>query len=189
MTGACHITALAMMAALLAACASPPRVAAPQAAPPAPPVRAGASADPYDWHVLLVAPFGSLLKDIPLALHEVLLFRDEARGAAADDAECYTAATAPDFMGVTPHEYLLCFQHDRLSRIEASLHLPAARAAQTFAEGCAAWLKNAAARPAAQGAATCEGSDGDVHFSGRLAEEPDRSAASLSITLGIADRQ
>ncbi len=33
----------------------------------------------YDWHVLLVAPFGSVLKDVPLTLHEVLLFRDEAQ--------------------------------------------------------------------------------------------------------------
>ena len=49
----------------------------------------------YDWHVLLVAPFGSVLKDIPLTLHEVLLFRDEAHGAAAaDDAECYAADAA-----------------------------------------------------------------------------------------------
>ena len=31
----------------------------------------------------LIAPFGSVLKDIPGTLHEVLLFRDEAHGAAA----------------------------------------------------------------------------------------------------------
>ena len=35
----------------------------------------------YDWHGLLIAPFGSVLKDIPLTLHEVLLFRDEAHGS------------------------------------------------------------------------------------------------------------
>ena len=36
----------------------------------------------YDWHGLVLAPFGTLLKESPIALHEVLLFHEEPRGAA-----------------------------------------------------------------------------------------------------------
>src|SRR3981081_818017 len=68
----------------LAACAVSKHEIAPP--PPAPPPLDAS----YDWHVLLVAPFGSVLKDVPLTLHEVLLFRDEAHAAsAADELECY----------------------------------------------------------------------------------------------------
>jgi hypothetical protein len=137
----------------------------------------------YDWHVLLVAPFGSVLKDVPLALHEVLLFRDQARGGtAADDAECFASdAPAPRFVGRTPDEYLLCFKQDRLARIQASVRLTAAEAPEVFAAACAGWLKNAARTAAgaaeaqntgAQGADTCEGRDGIIHFNARLGEEP-----------------
>ena len=72
--------------------------------------------------MLLIAPFGSTLKDIPLMLHEVLMFRDEARAAGPGDAECYAPDEAvPKFAGRTPDEYLLCFKQDRLSRIQASV--------------------------------------------------------------------
>src|SRR5579863_10547938 len=175
---------------------------------PSPPA-AHEPADPsYDWHGLLIAPFGSLLKDIPAALHEVLLFRDDAHGngatgnatvsAAADaatvDAECYAAdAPAPRFVGRIPEEYLLCFKHDRLSRIQASVRVGVAQASDVFAAACAGWLKNAAsttgvATPGvggsggapgavppsaeAQTAGACEGRDGTIHFRGRLEEEP-----------------
>ena len=55
-------------AAMLAACASAPK----RPAPPPPKAPLDAS---YDWHVLLLAPLGSVLKDVRLPLHEVLLFR------------------------------------------------------------------------------------------------------------------
>src|ERR1700692_2253837 len=103
---ACRIALSAALLATLAACRAPsPRAAAPDRAPPPPAAHelGGAS---YDWHGLLLAPFGSVLKDIPVALHEVLLFRDEAHSTAtADDAatveaECYAAdAPAPRFIG------------------------------------------------------------------------------------------
>jgi len=120
-----------------------------------PPPAAHESADPsYDWHGLLIVPFGSVLKDIPAALHEVLLFRDEAHGstaaddsadAPAADAECYAAdAPAPRFVGRMPDEYLLCFRQGRLSLIQASVRLTAAEAPEVFAAACAGWLKNAA---------------------------------------------
>src|ERR1700681_2164864 len=105
----------------IAACHTPsPRVTAPDRTPPPPPAHEPADAS-YDWHGLLIAPFGSVLKDIPVALHEVLLFR-EAHGwfaqddVSAPDADCYaTDAPAPRFVGHIPDEYLLCFRQDRLS--------------------------------------------------------------------------
>jgi len=166
---------------ILAGCAAPaPKLATPE--PPAPkPV------DPsYDWHGLLPAPFGSTLKQVPLALHEVLLFHDDAQGTASpDDAECYGADSAPRFVGGTPDEYLLCFKQDRLARIRASVSVDTEKAPEIFATACALWLKNAgqlapdappSAAPAPSGSppvnGTCEGRDGAVHFSGRLGEEP-----------------
>jgi hypothetical protein len=203
---------LAALLAAMAACHAPSQ----RAAPPdrTPPANTQEPADEsYDWHALLIAPFGSVLKDIPLALHEVLLFRDDARGTAAAngaavadgavDAECYAAdAPAPRFVGHTPEEYLLCFKQDRLSRIQASVRLTTAAASEVFAAACERWLKNAApagsiaAAPAAgiqgapppSGAAACAGRDGAIHFSGRLEEEPTRTDTAqtdtvLSITL------
>jgi hypothetical protein len=210
---------IALSAALLApmvACHTPsPRVSAPDRTPPAPAAQVPEDAS-YDWHGLLIAPFGSVLKDIPGALHEVLLFRDEAHGnAAADnpaaaDAECYSSdAPAPRFVGRVPDEYLLCFRQDRLSRIQASVRLTAAEASEVFAAACAGWLKNAASATAgggaprvegpnaeapnreAQRAGACEGRDGSIRFRGRLEEEPDRAQMPqtetiLSITLDSA---
>src|ERR1700737_4255137 len=82
-----RIAASVALLAPIAACHTPsPRAAAPDRTPPPPPAHEPADAS-YDWHGLLIAPFGSVLKDVPVALHEVLLFRDEARGGtAADDA-------------------------------------------------------------------------------------------------------
>jgi hypothetical protein len=164
---------LIAIAIAIAACHAPaPRAAAPASAPPA---------VSYDWHGLLIAPFGSVLKDIPLKLHEVLLFKDDTHGAApadsmAAEAECYAAdAPAPKFLGRATEEYLLCFHQDRLSRIQASVHLPADQAADVFAAACAQWTKNPAAAPAD---AACEGGDGAIHFSFRLEEE-----SGLSISL------
>jgi hypothetical protein len=192
---------IALSAALLApvvAChTSSPRVTAPGRAPPPPSAQVPADAS-YDWHGLLIAPFGSVLKDIPAALHEVLLFRDEAQhgGASADnasaaDAECYaTDAPAPRFVGRAPDEYLLCFRQDRLSRIQASVRLTAAEASEVFAAACSDWLKNAAPKDAAPPTSgieapgvnvrsdatpigsACEGRDGAIRFRGRLEEEP-----------------
>lgn len=182
------------MLVLLAGCRAPsPHAAAPDrtGAHPAP-----APADvqqfkdgSYDWHGLLIAPFGSVLKDIPVALHEVLLFRDEARGSAAlDEAECYASdAPAPRFVGRVPDEYLLCFNQDRLARIQASVHLTAAEAPEVFAAACAGWLENARARTGAEASdaaapsagapvgAACEGRDGAIRFSAHLGEEPSRA--------------
>lgn len=197
---------LAVLSAALAACsASRPAgiPAASRAAPPAPAAVPAIGTASDDWRGLLIVPFGSPLKSVPLALHEVLLFRDQGRGAAADlpeDAECYAAdAAAPRFAGQDPFEYLLCFKQDRLTRIQAAVHLPPAQAPGVFAAACARWLKtaapggvpagaaDAAVPAAAQGGDACEGRDGAVGFSGRLGDQSE-AQATLSITLdSIAD--
>jgi hypothetical protein len=203
---ACWIALSAASLATLAACGTPaPRVRAPDRTT-APNTHEAEDAS-YDWHGLLIAPFGSVLKDIPLTLHEVLLFRDEAHGAAAaDDGECYAAATpAPRFVGRTPDEYLLCFKQDRLSRIQASVRLTTEHAPQIYAAACALWSRNAASAratpagtpgagatdPEAQSAVDCQGRDGTIHYSGRLGEETGQAEmpqteTTLSITLDSA---
>jgi hypothetical protein len=163
---------------MLCACAaSQPKPAAPTA--PAP-ITLDAS---YDWHVLVVAPFGSVLKDVPMTLHEVLLFRDEAqRAAPADELECYAVDGArPRFVARSPSEYLLCFKHDRLSRIEATVRLPADEAARIFADACGLWMKNA--QPTTE---ECAGSEGGTTFAGHFEDEADQSAQ-LTIQLDAAD--
>jgi hypothetical protein len=164
---------------MAAACAtSKPQIAAP--APTPPPLDAS-----YDWHVLVVVPFGSVLKDVPLTLHEVLVFRDEAPSAAhADDPECYAVnGTGPRFVARSPSLYLLCFKHGRLARVEATVPLPEKEAEQIFADACAAWTKNAQA-PAA---AACEGADGSIAFAARLERAPDVADPQLTIQLDAAD--
>ena len=163
---------------MLAACA------APQPKPVAPPEPAPAPLEAsYDWHVLLRAPFGSVLKDVPFTLHEVLLFRDEAQHAApADELECYAAdGTLPRIVARSPSEYLLCFKHDRLSRVEATVRLPADEAARTFADACALWMKNAQST-----AEQCAGSEGGITFAGHFENEPDEFAL-LTIQLDAAE--
>ena len=198
---ACPLALFAAAFAALTGChTSAPRLMVPDRAPPPAETDQGS----YDWHGLLVAPFGAVLKAVPIPLHEVLLFKDDAHGSsAADNAECYAAdAPAPSFFGRAPDEYLLCFTHDHLSRIQASVRMSTAQASAEFAAACAVWLKNAAATggpaPAAlsaetpadakPAAAACEGRDGAVHFKGSLGEEPGpadgtESESVVSVTL------
>jgi hypothetical protein len=171
---------IALLAVLVACAPADRRPSPPAATPPRnPPPAAGAAiaADSsYDWHVLVVAPFGSALQDIPGPLHEVLLFRDEARRADETDIpECYAGGAAPPrFAGLEAQEFLLCFRNGRLSRIEATVRLDPAQAPQAFAAACALWLKSATSVAAQRGA--CDGSDGEVRFSGRLDEQSDPAA-------------
>jgi hypothetical protein len=172
-------TFTAVVLLILAGCAAAP----PKPAAPLEPVPAPLDAS-YDWHVLLVVPFGSALKDVPLTLHEVLLFRDEAQHAAsADELECYAVdGTRPQFVARSPGEYLLCFKHDRLSRIEATVRLPEADAARIFADACGLWIKNAQAATE-----ECAGSENGVTFAGHFENEPE-NFAQLSIQLDAADQ-
>jgi hypothetical protein len=191
------MVAAALAGLLLSSCAAAPS----RPVPPPPPVKAPLDAS-YDWHVLLLAPFGSVLKDVPLPLHEVLLFKDEEQSRpAADDAECFAIDGAlPRFVDQALDEYLLCFRHDRLSRIVAAVRLPAPKAATDFADACGLWLKNAdvaAAAPATAGAApatvptsgaSCAGNDADIGFSAALEVDPDGADALLSIKLEASHR-
>lgn len=165
-------------AAALCACASrsvPPHAAAPETA--------------YDWRGLMIMPFGTLLKDSPLALHEVLLFHDTAQ-ADGDVAhrDCYAPAGEPPlFAGRRPDEYLLCFSHDRLVRVDAAVRLPVDSAARVFAAACAQWRGTRV--PGGQTADNCQGRDGMTRFSAHLAAEPAAAAApaaSASALLSIS---
>jgi hypothetical protein len=169
---------MAAAVSMLAACAaSQPK---PAAAPPPAPAPLDAS---YDWHVLLAAPFGSVLKDVPLTLHEVFLFRDEAgRAAPADELECYAVdGDRPRFVARSPSPYLFCFKQDRLARIEATVQLPAGEAARIFADACGLWLKKPLATTE-----ECAGSEGGIAFAGHFENQPDESAQ-LTLQLDAAD--
>lgn len=168
----------------LAACASAPKSPPPVAVAAAPVLDAS-----YDWHGLLLLPFGTVLKDVPFPLHEVLLFRDASHAAQGDDAECYAMEqAAPRFLARTPNEYLLCFTHDRLARVEATVNLPQDEAAHIFSDACGLWQRNAAAAPMVAGTAAsepgaCEGRDGAVGYGGRLEQNADRTDSPLIIRL------
>ncbi len=144
----------------------------------------------YDWHPLLIAPFGTLLKDSPIPVHEVLLFHDDPPAAdEPQNTDCYALDTpAPRFLGRLPDHYLLCFDHDRLNRIEASIQLSAADAAPVFARGCAVWLNNSASTA---GASACEGRDAGIAFSARLAAVPGKAAVpgegAMALSMTLAD--
>jgi hypothetical protein len=162
----------------LVGCASP-KPKAPEPPPAPPPLDAS-----YDWHVLLLAPFGSVLKDIPATMHEVLLFRDrEHNSAAADELECYAVdGKLPRFLARKAAEYLLCFKRDRLSRIEATVRLPADEAAKIFADACGLWAKSG--QPSTEG---CAGSDRGVAYIGHLDSEPQGSETAMTVQLDAAD--
>jgi hypothetical protein len=168
---------------LLAACAASVP-SGPQTGPHQAPATASDSGitDPsYDWHVLLPVAFGTLLKESPLPLHEVLLFHDGSADAAGDNKDCFSTGTAPRFLGQSPDPYELCFDHDRLQRVDASVRLPAGEAPQVFARACALWLKSTASTMTS--ATSCAGRDGDIAFAARLLRSPDDDAAVVSMML------
>jgi hypothetical protein len=140
------------------------------------------------------------------------MFRDTAHAAQSDDAECYAMErTAPTFLKRTPSEYMLCFKHDRLARVEATVGLPSAEAAQIFSDACGLWQRNAgeghAAAPPSGAAASgegagaqvaanaapaiatpvgssnCEGRDGAVSYSSRLEESTQQTDRALTMRL------
>lgn len=175
---------------MLAACASPP----PKDHPPeAGPAQNDAAADAsFDWHLLVVAPFGTRLVDSPIRLHEVLLFREQSHEPSEiESKDCYAVdGTPPTFVGQTPDQYLMCFEHDRLDRIEASVRIAADDAPRIFGRACALWLGNARSLPNAdplpKADDACEGRDGNIAFSARLAAVPGENTAELLMTLSDA---
>ncbi len=171
----------------------------PPPAVPAPPTLEAS----YDWHGLLLVPFGSVLKEVPFTLHEVLLFRDASHPAQPDDAECYAMErAAPRFVARTPSEYMLCFKHDRLARVQATVNLPQTDATQIFSDACSLWQRHAAAgatgaglpaagvtgdgQPAAGQPGACDGRDGGIAYAGRLEQEETQADAPMTVTLDAA---
>jgi len=186
---------------LLAACAPtrtpepvPPDRVLPDRVPPdrvlpdrVPPGRAApaprAPADPsYDWHGLIVVPFGTVLKSSGVALREVLLFDDAQAGTRNVNQDCFTVDAPPRFVGRQSESYLLCFEHDRLSRIDAVVRLGVDDAQLVFDRACAQWLK--VSTPAAGTPERCAGEEGGVAFSAHLATREE--SVLLSMTLNAA---
>jgi hypothetical protein len=166
------------------ACVAPGR---PHPQPLPDPEETGVVDASYDWHSLVTVPFGTLLKESPIPLHEVLLFH-EAAPADADNKDCYAIdGAAPRFVGQQPDQYLLCFDHDHLNRIEAEVRLAAEDAPRVFAKACALWLKNIAPgpslSPAAPAGTLCEGVDGATSFSARLVLVTGEPIGNLVMTL------
>lgn len=152
---------------MLAACAAERKPAAPAPAPSAPQPDAS-----YDWHVLLLAPFGSILKEVPFKMHEVLLFKDQGSGGV-DGGECYALEQPPPtFLKRTPAQFFLCFKHDHLASIEAVVMLANDEVPELLNSACALWHRNAGDE-APWAAPPCAGSDGTVHYEAQLEEEED----------------
>jgi hypothetical protein len=138
----------------------------PSSAPPAAPPSVS-----HDWHPLLLAPLGTWFRDMPVPLSEVLQFQEA--GESARGEECFKPKDIepPRFLNQAPQDYLLCFVGDRLSRVEAAVHVPADRGAALFGAACADWQRHAKPGPGVPAPITadsCEGRDGDIAFSGRL---------------------
>lgn len=139
----------------------------------------------YDWHSLVIAPFGTLLKEIPFPLHEVLLFHDDSHAAAdSDGADCHgIEGVPPRFVGREPDEYSLCFDHDRLARIEVSVRLATDEASKILARACVLWTQDSTSLPA--GAKACEGRDGDIAWSARWVSAADGSPPGTAVPLSM----
>jgi hypothetical protein len=135
----------------------------------------------HDFSPLVLAPFGTTFKDVPVSLTEVLVFHQPDVRRTSEDADCFRPNVVVSFLGRAPTDHLLCFDHDRLKRIEAAVMLPAAEAPGLFAAACADWRQGNP--PTASEPDACDGRQGDVAFSARRADGPDSAEATISITL------
>lgn len=137
-----------------------------------------------DWRDLLVAPFGSARKDIHRAMHETFLF-DAVPGAsmtsadnkspepagveassnlAATDEECFSLSRdLPQMFRIAPDSYVLCFYHDHLVRVEASLPVASLKVASVWEEICSRVAK-LNPETLAEISHTCEGRHASVIF-------------------------
>jgi hypothetical protein len=177
--------------ACVCGCASVPHPAS-SAGPSGPPPAAASAGPVYDWRPLIVVPFGTLLKDMPLALDEVLIFRDAAGRSPAGPAasgtpndlesggDCFSmdGASPPQFLARRPDSYLLCFEHDRLRRIEATVQL--AETEPLLGALCTQWLGRA--QDTARTPDGCAGREGAVEWRVHVARGPE-SSTTVSITL------
>jgi hypothetical protein len=81
----------------------------------------------------------------------------------------------------------MCFEHDRLDRIDVSVRIAVDGAARIFERACARWLGNAQLVTRADDA--CGGRDGDIAFSARLMAQPGEPTVELSMTLTDAAKR
>jgi hypothetical protein len=150
---------------MLSACAANKKAEAPPPAAAQPQLDAS-----YDWHVLVLAPFGTVVKQVPFKLHEVLLFKDQ-ESSGADAGECYAPEQAPPiFLKHTPSEFLLCFKHDHLWRIEAVVMVAQDEVREVLTSACGLWHQKAG-DSSPWVAPPCSGGDGTVHYDAHLEED------------------
>jgi hypothetical protein len=189
--GAAGFVAAAISSAVwLEGCAAPAlaRGAASSAAPAAAaPAAVSPAAVSHDFGTLVPAPFGTAFKDVPVHLTEVLVFHQPDAARTSDDADCFRPDGVVSFLGRAATDHLLCFDHDRLKSIEASVVVPATEAPALFAAACADWRRGEAA--AALEPDACEGRQGDIAFSARRTDGPDDALATVSITLAAVPPQ
>ena len=129
-------------------------------------------------------PFGTLLRDVPYRLDEVVVFHDSAGAAAGrEDHECYAlrGTAPPRLFGRPVEEYSLCFSADRLNRIEASVGLPPESASAQFAAACAKWQRSGS--PGITSADRCENRDGATELDARLTVSATSALPAVSIAL------
>ena len=173
------LAATACAAALAACAASNPSGKVPAHVSPAPMPPPG-----QDWHALMIVPFGTLLKDVPYRLSEVVVFHDAGNGGAGhEDRDCHNVqgTVPPRFFGRPVGEYSLCFSSDRLNRIEASVSLPADSASAQFAAACAEWQRKGT--PGTSTPDHCEDRDGSTEIDAHLTASPVSEEPVVSIAL------
>jgi hypothetical protein len=177
------VAAAVSSAAWLEGCtaSAPARGSVPTAPSAAPAAATSTPAVSHDFTPLVLAPFGTAFKDVPVPLTEVLVFHQPDVRRTSEDADCFRPNVVVAFLGRAPTDHLLCFDNDRLRRVEASVVLPAAEAPALFAAACADWRRGNP--PTALEADACEGRQGAIAFSARRTDGPDSAAATVSITL------
>jgi hypothetical protein len=132
----------------------------------------------------MMLPFGTLLKDVPYPLGEIVVFHDSAgESGGHEDRDCYTlrGTAPPRFFARQVDSYSLCFSRDRLNRVEASVSLPVGSASAQFAAACAEWQRMGT--PGAADSERCKVRDGATELDARLATSEVSAAPALSIVL------
>lgn len=137
----------------------------------------------HEWRALVIVPFGTLLKDVPFRLSEVVVFHDAAPGGGHEDRDCYSlqGTVPPRLFGRPVADYSLCFSSDRLNRIEASASLPADSGSAEFAAACAEWQRKGT--PGAFTADRCEDRDGRTQIDARLTTSAASGEPVVSVVL------
>ena len=149
---------------------------------------ASASAPVPDWRRIPTAPLGTTLAALYSGLHEILYFQaaqqaadspDAGEGAAAD---CYRSnGPSPRVLNHGSDDYVLCFEHDRLARVEAVLRLPTDEARELTQRLCDAWLRDGISGTRSED--SCAARAGDAAFRLRWAAVDGDTGTALTITV------